>query len=384
MNTFGNRWVLVLAAALSLVGHVALAAIFLDKDDDAHVAGGTMVSIAVMGDASVDQVMAGELEPNLEAEYREAKSGPTELIAETPKENIQDAFKVSTVLDAKPKAEQVDQMRRAKEIKADQIKPNELAATITKAGIVKTAEPTNVQSELINIKTASILSYANDPNAVLRTTNKQTLAEKLQEPAEEALDPNSRNEAMSEVAKTSEQLEAQTLIDAIPVPQFRPSEDYTKPVQTAKLDPKPSAKKLLKRPTKKAEPKKAATGRKGKNQANVKKGSQASKNKQGKVGSKKRGQSKASGNANISNYKGKVRQKIFRRFNPKTRQVKRDAVVAFTIGRNGSANGVRLARSSGNAKLDRAALSAVKRASPFPFLPSGKSKLAFSVRLNAG
>ena len=40
MNTFGNRWVLVLAAALSLVGHVALAAIFLDKDDDAHVAGG--------------------------------------------------------------------------------------------------------------------------------------------------------------------------------------------------------------------------------------------------------------------------------------------------------------------------------------------------------
>lgn len=375
---------LVLAAALSLVGHVALAAIFLDKDDDAHVAGGTTVSIAVMGDASVDQVMAGELDPNLEVEYREAKSGPTELIAETPIENIQDAFKVSTVLDAKPKAEQVDQMRRAKEIKADQIKPNELAATITKPGIVKTAEPTNVQSELINIKTASILSYANDPNAVLRTTNKQTLAEKLQEPAEEALDPSSRNEAMSEVTKTSEQLEAQTLIDAIPVPQFRPSEDYTKPVQTAKLDPKPSAKKLLKRPTKKAvTTKKAASGRKGNNKANVKKGTQASQNKKGTVGSKKAGRSKTTGNSNMTNYKGKVRQRIYRRFNPKTRPAKRDAVVSFSIGKNGSANAIKLARSSGNAKLDRAALTAVKRASPFPSLPTGRSKLVFSLGLNA-
>lgn len=378
MNTFGNRWMLVLAAALSLVGHVALAAIFLDKDEDAHVAGGTMVSIAVMGDASVDQVMAGELDPNLEVEYREAKSGPTELIAETHIENIQDAFKVSTVLDAKPKAEQLSEANAPKEIKAHTTTPKELTAKA-----LKPAEITPVMSEPVEIKTASILAYSNNQNTLLETPEKQTMSEKLQELQHQTVEPLRSHDALHNVEKAIELLEAQTLIDAIPVPQFRPSEDYTKPVQTAKLDPKPSAKKLLKRPTKKAEPKKVATGRKGNNKANVKKGTQASQNKKGTVGSKKAGRSKTAGNSNITNYKGKVRQRIYRRFNPKTRPAKRDAVVSFSIGKNGSANAIRLARSSGNAKLDRAALTAVKRASPFPSLPIGRSKLVFSLGLNA-
>lgn len=391
MNTSTNRCVLVLAAALSLVGHVALAAIFLDKDEDAKIAGGATVSIAIMGDASMDQVMAGELTPNDNMEYHEAKSDPAELTAETPLQIIQDIAKESAVLDAKPKAKQVDQIRPVKEIKADQIKPNKLAATITK--VVK---PTDVQSELLNFKTASILSYDNDPTAVLSTTNKQILTEKFQEPVEEVLDlnsrpnsrqnsrPNSRNDTISEVTKTSEQLEARTLIDAIPVPQFRPIKDYEKPVQTAKLDPKPTSKKLIKRPVKKSvTTKKAASGRKGNNKANVKKGTQAGKVKKGNIGSTKRGQSNAAGNSNMSNYKGKIRQRIYRRFNPKTRPAKRDAVISFTISRNGSANAIRLTRSSGNAKLDRAALTAVKRASPFPSLPAGKSKLVFNVGLNA-
>lgn len=383
MNTSTNRCVLVLAAALSLVGHVALAAIFLDKDEDAKIAGGATVSIAIMGDASMDQVMAGELTPNDNMEYHEAKSDPAELTAETPLQIIQDIAKESAVIDAKPKAKPVDQIRPVKEIKAAHIKPNKLAATITK--VVK---PTDVQSELLNFKTASVLSYDNDPTAVLSTTNKQILTEKFQEPVEEVLDlnsrPNSRNDIISEVTKTSEQLEAQTLIDAIPVPQFRPIKDYEKPVQTAKLDPKPTSKKLIKRPVKKSvTTKKAASGRKGKNKANVKKGTQAGKVKKGNIGSTKRGQSNAAGNSNMSNYKGKIRQRIYHRFNPKTRPAKRDAVISFTISRNGSANAIRLTRSSGNAKLDRAALTAVKRASPFPSLPAGKSKLVFNVGLNA-
>ncbi|MFD2238901.1 energy transducer TonB [Aureimonas populi] len=47
--------------------------------------------------------------------------------------------------------------------------------------------------------------------------------------------------------------------------------------------------------------------------------------------------------------------------------------VAFTISGSGAASGVRLARSSGNANLDQAALQLVQRASPFPAPPGGRS-----------
>ncbi|MEP2980633.1 MAG: TonB family protein [Lentilitoribacter sp.] len=380
MRTSGNRRILLLAAILSLFGHIALASIFIDKQDDAKIAGGAMVSIAVMGDASVDQVMAGELNPDHKIEHHEAKSDPTELTAETELKQVQDTNTKSATLDTKPKVEQLSEANASNEIKAHTTTPKELTAKV-----LKPAETPPVNSEPVEIKTASILAYSNNQNTLFETPEKQTLSEKLQELQHQTVEPLSSDDALHNIEKAIEHIEAQTPSDDIPLPQFRPLEEYKKPVQTAKLDPQPTSKKPITRSVKKkVEPKKAATGRKGKNQANVKKGSQASKNKQGKVGSKKRGQSKASGNANISNYKGKVRQKIFRRFNPKTRPAKRDAVVAFTIGRNGSANGVRLAISSGNAKLDRAALSAVKRASPFPSLPSGKSKLAFSVGLNAG
>ncbi|WP_185983364.1 energy transducer TonB [Aureimonas mangrovi] len=47
--------------------------------------------------------------------------------------------------------------------------------------------------------------------------------------------------------------------------------------------------------------------------------------------------------------------------------------VSFTISASGSAGGVRIARSSGNATLDQAAVQLVQRASPFPAPPSGGS-----------
>jgi protein TonB len=47
--------------------------------------------------------------------------------------------------------------------------------------------------------------------------------------------------------------------------------------------------------------------------------------------------------------------------------------VSFTITASGAASGIRLAGSSGNPVLDEAALSLVRRASPFPAPPEGGS-----------
>ena len=97
--------------------------------------------------------------------------------------------------------------------------------------------------------------------------------------------------------------------------------------------------------------------------------------------------SRDAGNAKVSNYPGKVASKL-RRALRYPKEAKRDrlrgtTVVSFTVSSNGSVGGVRVARSSGSPVLDRAAAEAVRRAAPFPPIPSGagRSNWAFSVPL---
>lgn len=77
-----------------------------------------------------------------------------------------------------------------------------------------------------------------------------------------------------------------------------------------------------------------------------------------------------SGNAAAANYPGKVYAKIAR-----TRQRnaggKGVAHVSFQVAASGQAVSVTLSRSSGNARVDKAALAHVMRAAPFPKPPAG-------------
>ncbi len=57
--------------------------------------------------------------------------------------------------------------------------------------------------------------------------------------------------------------------------------------------------------------------------------------------------------------------------------------VTFNIGANGALRGARIARSSGNAKIDQAALATVRQAGPFPAPPGLKSGAAsYSIRID--
>ena len=95
--------------------------------------------------------------------------------------------------------------------------------------------------------------------------------------------------------------------------------------------------------------------------------------------------SAASGRASASrgsvlSYAARVRAKVARN-KPPGRGHRGAARVSFGVSRSGGLSYARLARSSGNAALDRAALSAVRRAAPFGAPPAGASsaQLRFSI-----
>lgn len=382
MSSSGNRWLFVVAGAVSLTAHLSMASVFMDDDNIAKIAGGSEFSVAIMGGSSIDQLLSGELNPHALKEYQEPDSASSELapdeVRETlpakPVETLKKITKDVPVLTPQMLEQQVQDMSPREELSV-QSTP-EAAQLIQQKNTVLgkdiSQELKPAQSERLAIKTVAVLPQITQKNDVHTLDRSQIAPKNKLNETSETLQAKTNSDNLVQNQRSAEVIEADTDSDLIPVPQFRPLEDYQKKVQTASLAPQQPKNRV----------KKPLSGNEGKNKSNAKKGTLDSNSKKGSSASTKRGNSKAVGNGNITNYKGKVRRKIARRFNPKTKPAIRDAVVSFTIASNGSAKSIRLARSSGNAKLDRAALSAVKRASPFPSLPSGKSKLAFHVALN--
>lgn len=92
-----------------------------------------------------------------------------------------------------------------------------------------------------------------------------------------------------------------------------------------------------------------------------------------------RGTAQTAGNAAASNYPGQVMARLARVPKPKIR-ARGTATVSFSVASSGRLAGVKIARSSGSAGLDRAAMRMVQRAAPFPSPPPGAQR-SFSVRI---
>lgn len=89
------------------------------------------------------------------------------------------------------------------------------------------------------------------------------------------------------------------------------------------------------------------------------------------------------GNAEKSTYEGLVRRHLGRK--AKMGKVGKGTVlVSFVIGKGGNVKSVSVARSSGNAKLDSAAIANVKRAAPYPPIPDelGKASWSFNIPMD--
>ncbi len=140
----------------------------------------------------------------------------------------------------------------------------------------------------------------------------------------------------------------------------------TKKIKKAK--PKKKKKKVKKS---KKDKKKQKKRRAGKRLAALKKGGGA----RGK-------QKRIAGKAAMSNYRGRV-QSHLARYKRKVGSSKGRVVVSFSLSRSGGVRGVRVVRGSGNGSIDRAAISMVKRASPFPRMPAGgPASMRFSVPIS--
>ncbi|SMR82439.1 outer membrane transport energization protein TonB [Aliiroseovarius halocynthiae] len=161
---------------------------------------------------------------------------------------------------------------------------------------------------------------------------------------------------------------AKSPVAVAPAPVARPAE---KPVvkPTPKERPKPRREQeKTQQPPKPA----ASAARKGGN-SETRTGQEDGKASAPNVqASRKEGHSGQAGNAAASNYPGKVMRKL-QRVRKRGRERGR-AVVGFSIAASGAVAKVWLRRSSGNAKLDGAALKHVHRAAPFPAPPKGAQR----------
>lgn len=97
------------------------------------------------------------------------------------------------------------------------------------------------------------------------------------------------------------------------------------------------------------------------------------------------GEDEGPSRAAVSSYTGRVYAHLARHKRyPGGTSDRGRATVTFTLSASGGVSGIRLARSSGSAALDQAALSMVQRASPFPPIPSefGRRSMTFTVPID--
>jgi protein TonB len=82
----------------------------------------------------------------------------------------------------------------------------------------------------------------------------------------------------------------------------------------------------------------------------------------------------------VLNYASRVRAKVSGHV-PRSGAGKGTVVISFAVTKSGGLSGARISRSSGNAAVDKAALSGVRASAPFPLPPPGASpaQLRFSV-----
>ncbi|MCO6408230.1 energy transducer TonB family protein [Hoeflea alexandrii] len=198
------------------------------------------------------------------------------------------------------------------------------------------------------------------------------LPNRLEPVSEAELIPPSRTEKLDvSVSDVSVTLPTPEMTRPVkPAESWKPVEDPL-PVETAIPANVPTPVAKPEQP--KQPPRKTAGNIKSKSEVNSKAGTRDGK-ATGKAASsgkvQARSASASSGNAAAANYPGKVFAKIAR-----TRQRNaggRGVVhVSFHVSTSGQAVRVTVSRSSGNARVDKAALAHIKRAAPFPRPPSG-------------
>jgi len=407
------------AIVASLVFHAAVAWFFVDRSrDDVLIEGSENAGITMLGSASEDQLSAGDVEATqvtlidmvepkpvetvtaeavpvvetAEAVPPETAEAIDEVVAEAP---VPETVLAETQTATPPVEAQTAPVETARATPAE--KPVEAIEETPPPASEPTDEAIPVlPSDVPEILAVDELAPPDDATAVAKPAEAAEASEVAKAEAVETVEAVKPVETVRETAEPVEAVK-ETPPEPKPVAESKPVEKpvkkaAAKPVETRKPEKK-AEKKPAEKPAEKkaaaAQPKKKPTkaGSGGANQADAKRGA-ADGEAAGTTAAKgKKGKTAASGNASASNYPGKVVSKLRRalRYPPEARakRLKGEVQVAFTVSASGSVSGVRVVRSSGSPVLDKAALDTVRRAAPFPAIPSdaGRSSWPFTVPL---
>lgn len=358
-RTLTRAWLATIIASIAL--HLAVAAWFMlsPSSDDVLVAGGEEIAAVQLGEADADSAMAGDL-----SAAEAASVVFVEMIVPTPAE--QDAPVAAPPIEMPEPIKPVDlvaPLRLAPPPDFPAIQPAEPPAPEAPPEILATDVPEPVD----NVAT---VTPPPAPVVVDSTAEKRKAVELEARRADERREAEDRRKREAEAERRkAKQAEARQKV----------AEKKKADAARAKLEAADAAKKA------KAT---ARAGNQGKSAANARKGRADGEARGAVSGSKAKGKASAAGNAAVSNYPGKVRARISRAAGRIPRSARAgasgDVVVSFTVTASGGLGGVSIARSSGAAKLDAAAIAAVKRAAPFPKIPNGAGRSSWQFTIPMG
>lgn len=189
--------------------------------------------------------------------------------------------------------------------------------------------------------------------------------------AEPALTPQTPTLPRAPVAPTDKIAGSEPVVVAVATAQTVRPRPRPKP-QTARPPAAQPAEQPPERPAEKAaeQPPASSRGPAQTEQRGVAEGAKSGASDAAAVGAK--GAAEA-GNAAASNYAGKVMRKINRTRKPSV-GVRGTAIVGFKITADGGLGSVQILRSSGESRVDQAALDHLRRAAPFPAPPPGAER----------
>ncbi|AJD42188.1 TonB family protein [Rhizobium sp. SEMIA 4085] len=310
--------------AFHAIVFTALAIGFVVTPHDPEEEAGEAVSVVILGDSEADQASAGD--PDLEVEPQ-----PDQVVAETvPPEPVQPTDQPT-------------------EVPPETVQPTQAEA------VPPTQEVTRVSPETVTAAEPEVLTS----NVPAETSVVQPVATAAPEELK-PVEPVETAEALPEPVRPQE----------APTPTTKPRAERPKPVEKN-------------RPPKKMEKKLA--GSQGENKQDSRRGaSDGYETANSDQNSRSAGSAGGAGSAAVANYPGKVQSRIRRAVKVPAEYKRMSASmsvrVRLTIGGDGSLAALSVARSSGIPELDQAVVAGVRRASPFPPLPSewGKPSWTFT------
>lgn len=350
-TTPGQVVLWTLAALVMLTAH-ATAAWWVMREpppEPIQIAGSTAIEVdlAALGFSEAEMRAAGEaIETAEPVEPTQAEAVPTDAVEVDEAEPVETARPVETT--PVDRTEPVEDTPPPQTTEVEQQEPVRAEAAPSPA-----AQLAEAQSEV--------------EIAALPPTQRETTVDVLTASpvGVETVEPVEDNEQVAALMRA-------------PLPTPRP--DYTPPAPRAERQRTEQPRR--EKPTQQA--KRPAAGSQGNAQANTNKGTERG-SAQGRAASDSAGNQRrsAEGNAAVSNYPGQVRRKLGRAVRYRGRE-RGEVLVSFTVSRTGSVSGVRIARSSGSPKLDKAALDTVHRAAPFPPIPdaAGRASWPFDLPLS--